>query len=73
MDHTGRSRRLQRNEQVKALSNLTGNGGLAFLIAGAGRWFIEGLDGHVMLWLLDIGAIIGVGVMLLLTGLEAEK
>ncbi len=72
MDHTARSRRLQRNEQVKALSNLAGNGGLAFLVAGSGRWFIEGLDGHVMLWLLDGAAIIGVGVMLL-TGLKAEK
>jgi hypothetical protein len=49
MDRTIRSRRLQRNEQIKALSNLAGNDGLAFLIAGAGRWFVEGLDGHVML------------------------
>ncbi len=72
MDRTGRSRRLQRNEQVKALSNLAGNGGLAFLVAGSGRWFVEGLDGHVMLWLLDGFVIIGAGVMLL-TQLEAEK
>lgn len=72
MDHASRSRRLQRNEQVKALSNLAGNGGLALLVAGSGRWFIEGLDGHAILWLLDGAAIIGVGVMLL-TGLEAEK
>jgi hypothetical protein len=71
MDHTSRSRRLQRNEQVKALSNLAPNGGLAFLIAGSGRWFVEGLDGHVMLWLLDGAAIIGVGVVLL-TRLKAE-
>jgi hypothetical protein len=42
IDQTSRSRHLQRNEQVKALSNLAGNGGLAFLVAGAGRWFIEG-------------------------------
>lgn len=72
MDNESRSKRLQRNEQVKALSNLAGNGGLAFLVAGAGRWFIEGLDGHVMLWLLDGAAIIGVGVMLL-TRLKAER
>lgn len=72
MDRISRSRRLQRNEQVKVLSNLAGNLGLAFLVAGAGRWFIEGLDGHVMLWFLDGVAVIGVGVMLL-TQLEAEK
>jgi len=72
MEKKSRSQRLQRNEQVKALSNLAGNGGLAFLAAGAGRWFIEGLDGHVLLWLLDGAAIIGVGVMLL-TRLEAER
>jgi hypothetical protein len=72
MDRMSRSRRLQRNEQVKVLSNLAGNLGLAFLAAGAGRWFIEGLDGHVMLWFLDGVAVIGVGVMLL-TQLEAEK
>ena len=72
MGDTSRCRRLQRNEQVKALSNLAGNLGVAFLIAGVGRWFVEGPDGHVMLWLLDGAAVIGVGVMLL-TGLEAEK
>ena len=71
MDHASRSRRLQRNEQVKAVSSLAGNGGLALMAAGAGRWFIEGLDGHVMLWLLDGSVIIGAGVMLL-TELEAE-
>lgn len=68
----GRSRRLQRNEQVKAMSSLANNAGLAFLVAGAGRWFIEGLDGHVTLWFLDGAAVIGVGVMLL-TRLEAER
>ena len=72
MDRTGRSRRLQRNEQVKAVSAVAGNGGLALSAAAAARSFIEGLDGHVMLWLLDGCVIIGAGVMLL-TQLEAEK
>lgn len=66
-----RSSRLQRNEQVKALSNLAGNGGLAFLAAAAGRWFIEGFDGHVLLWLLDGLAIIAMGMMFL-TQFQAE-
>jgi hypothetical protein len=72
MDRLGRSRRLQRNEQIKALSNLAANAGLAFLAAGAARAFIEGPDGHVALWLLDGAMIIGMGVMLL-TQPEAEK
>lgn len=71
MDRSSRSRRLQRNEQVKAVSSLMGNVGLALIAAGAGRWFIEGLDGHATLWLLDGCVIIGAGVMLL-TQLEAE-
>ncbi|MEA3010563.1 MAG: hypothetical protein QOJ91_2255 [Sphingomonadales bacterium] len=71
MDRISGSKRLQRNEQVKAFSNLANNGGLSFLVAGAGRWFIKGFDGHVMLWLLDGVAVISVGVMLL-TRLEAE-
>lgn len=72
MDRSSRSRRLQRNEQVKAVSNLIGNVGLTLMAAAGGRWFIEGLDGHVMLWLLDGCVIIGAAVMLL-TQLEAEK
>jgi hypothetical protein len=72
MDEKSRSRRLQRNEQVKAVSSLAGNGGLALMAAAAARWFIEGLDAHAMLWLLDGSVIIGAGVMLL-TEIEAEK
>jgi hypothetical protein len=72
MDRTSRSRRLQRNEQVKAVSTLMGNAGLALVAAALGRWFLEGLDGHGVLWLLDGSAIIGVGVVLL-TLLEAER
>ncbi len=72
MDEKSRSQRLQRNEQVKAVSNLCGNAGLALFAAGLGRWFFEGLDEHALLWLLDGAAIIGVGVMLL-TLLEAER
>jgi hypothetical protein len=72
MDQTSRLRRLQRNEQIKALSTVAGNGGLALMAAGATRWFIEGLDSHVLLWLLDGCVIIGTGVMLL-TQLQAEK
>lgn len=72
MDHTSRSRRFQRNEQVKAVSTLMGNAGLALMAAAAARWFIEGLDAHAMLWLLDGCVIIGSGVMFL-AQLEAEK
>lgn len=55
-----RSSRLQRNEQVKALSNLAGNSGLAFL-AGRGP----------MVHLLDGIAIIAMGIIFL-TQLQAE-
>lgn len=72
MDHTSRSQRLQRNEQVKAVSNLAANGGLALFAAGLGRWFFGTLDEHAMLWLLDGAAIIWAGVMVL-TLLEAER
>jgi hypothetical protein len=72
MNHMSRSRRLQRNEQLKAASSLIGNVGLALMAAGAGRWFIEGFDAHAMLWLLDGCVIISAGMMLL-TQLEAEK
>lgn len=72
MDHTSRSRRFQRNEQLKAASNLAGNAGLALFAAGLGRWFFETLDRNAVLWLLDGAAIIWVGMMLL-TLLEAER
>lgn len=71
-DRNSRSQLLQRNERVKAVSTLMGNAGLALVAAGLGRWFLEGLDGHGALWLLDGFAIIGVGVTLL-TLLEAER
>lgn len=72
MDHVSRSLRLQRNEQVKAVSALAGNGGLALFAAGLGRWFFMTLDEHAILWLLDGAVIIWVGVMVL-TLLEAER
>jgi hypothetical protein len=71
MDENSRSQLLRRNEQIKAATSLLGNAGLGLFAAGLGRWFFEGFDVHVMLWLLDGVAIIGVGVMLL-TLLEAE-
>lgn len=72
MDHTSRSRRLQRNEQVKAVSNLAANGGLALFAAGLGQWFFVALDLHAAMWLLDGAALIWAGVMIL-TLLEAES
>jgi len=50
-DEKSRSELVQRNEQVKAMSSLAGNGGLALFAAGLGRWFFEKLDENVMLWL----------------------
>jgi hypothetical protein len=72
MDHPSRSRRFQRNEQLKATSNLAGNAGLALLAAGLGRWFFGTLDRNAVLWLIDGVAILWVGLMLL-TLLEAER
>jgi hypothetical protein len=45
MDEKSRSHLVQRDEQVKAASNLAGNAGLALAAAGASRWFFEGVDG----------------------------
>lgn len=51
MEERSRSELLQRNEQVKAMSTLGMNLGTALIIAGAGRWFFERFDEHVMFWL----------------------
>jgi hypothetical protein len=72
MDHVSRSRLLQRNEQVKAVSGLAANGGLALFGAGVGRWFFAGLDRNALLWILDGATVIWVAVMLL-TLLQAER
>lgn len=71
MDEKSRSELLRRNEQVKAVSSLTGNAGLALAAAGFGRWFLEGVDDFVMFWLLFGAGLIWTGVMAL-TMLEAE-
>jgi hypothetical protein len=71
MDVMSRSAVLRRNEQVKAVSSLMGNAGLALVAAALGRWFLGGLDEYVMLWLLAGGGLIWTGVTAL-TMLEAE-
>jgi hypothetical protein len=63
---------LQRNEQLKALSTLGLNGGLALIAWGLGRWFLEGLDENVMVSLLVGSGIIWPGVKVLVL-LEAEE
>ena len=70
-EEKSRSEILRRNEQVKAVSGLTGNAGLALAAAGAGRWFFEGIDEYAMFWLLLGAVLMGVGVKSL-TMLEAE-
>jgi hypothetical protein len=71
MEDKSRPELLQRNEQVKAVSNLTGNAGLALAAAGAGRWFLEGVDENAMLWLLSGAGLMWVSVKAL-TMLEVE-
>jgi hypothetical protein len=66
VEESSRSELLQRNEQLKAASSLAGNGGLALVAAALGRWFFEGLDGHVILWLLVGSVIISGGLKVLL-------
>ena len=72
MDQRSRSEFLRRNEQVKAVSSLMGNAGLALVAAALGRWFLEGVDEFVMLWLLAGAGLIWTGVTAL-TMLEAES
>lgn len=45
-----RSEILQRNEQIKSLSNFGSNAGLALLAAASARWFNVRLDGYVIFW-----------------------
>ena len=71
MDEKNRSELFRRNEQVKAVSSLMGNAGLALVAAALGRWFLEGVDAYVMLWLLAGAGLIWTGVTAL-TMLEAE-
>jgi hypothetical protein len=71
MDEKNRSELFRRNEQVKAVSTLMGNAGLALVAAALGRWFLEGADAYVMLWLLAGAGLIWTGVTAL-TMLEAE-
>jgi hypothetical protein len=71
VDQKSRSETLQRNEQVKAASNLAGNAGLAIAAAGAGRWFFDGVDEYAMFWLLLGAGFMWTGVKSL-TMLEAE-
>lgn len=71
MDDRSHSQLLQRNEQLKAASSVAGNGGLALVAAGLGRWFFEGLDGNVVLWLLVGSVVISASVKVLVL-LEAE-
>jgi hypothetical protein len=72
VEEGSRSDLLQRNEQVKAVSTLAGNAGLALAAAGFGRWFLENLDEFVMFWLLCSAALIWTGVKVLIM-LEAEE
>jgi hypothetical protein len=72
MDGNSRSELLRRNEQVKAVSSLMGNAGLALVAAGLGRWFLEGVDEFVMFWLLAGAGLIWTGVTALAM-LEAES
>jgi hypothetical protein len=72
MDEKSRSELVQRNEQVKAVSSLMANAGLALVAAALGRWFLEGFDAFVMFWLLAGAGLIWTGVTAL-TMLEAES
>ncbi len=71
MDERSRSELLQRNEQIKAASTLAGNAGLTIAAAGAGQWFLMGLDEYALLWLLFGGALMWVSVKALVM-IEAE-
>lgn len=40
------------NEKVKRASTIIGNGGLALLVAGISRWYLQGLDLFAGIWIL---------------------
>jgi len=40
------------NEKVKRASTIIGNGGLALLVAGVSRWYLQYLDMSAAIWIL---------------------
>jgi hypothetical protein len=71
VDGGSRSEVLQRNEQIKAVSGLIVNAGLALLAAALGRWFVQELDDYAVIWLVGSSGLMWSGVKML-TLLEAE-
>ncbi|MBP6031548.1 MAG: hypothetical protein KA533_08980 [Sphingobium sp.] len=46
------------NEKVKRASTIIGNGGLALLVAGISRWYLQGLDLFAGIWILMASVLI---------------
>jgi hypothetical protein len=66
-----RSETLRANEQIKGIAGVLSNLGTALFASGFGRWFLNGADLYVSLWIVSGAGIIWVGVRAL-TLLEAE-
>jgi len=50
------------NEKVKRISMIVGNGGLALLIAGISRWYLQGLDLFSVIWIFIASGLIWVSL-----------
>jgi hypothetical protein len=71
MDERSRSETLRSNERIKAISTILSNLGTALTATFAGRWFLNGFDGYVLIWIVVAMVLIWSGWHVL-TMLEAE-
>lgn len=72
MSDRSRSETLRANEHIKSIASVVSNLGTALFAAGFGRWFVNGADPYVLLWIVSGAAIIWTGAKIL-TLLEAES
>jgi hypothetical protein len=62
MDDRSKSEVLRDNERLKLIASVLTNLGTALMATTAGRWFLTGFDGFVVLWLVCAVALIWTGV-----------
>lgn len=64
MDGAGRTagEALRSNEKLKAGSGVFANIGTALFLSAFGRWFLNGFDAWVALWILFSCVIVGVAI-----------
>jgi hypothetical protein len=64
-DEEPRGDRLRSNEKLKVGSSVIANVGTALFLSAFGRWFLNGLDAWVALWIAFALIIIGSAIQLM--------